>query len=108
MGEPGTVAADDPVAANGVRYWSIGSAVNPQRASKWLDPLFLAGRAYFGQAPNDGVVGQAASRWGHVLRDDFDWNHLEQINHGWFKPSTGPGAASVYLDHAKRLKNLGL
>ena len=64
---------------------------------------------FFGFEANDGLVSRCSNHWGQVLRDDYAWNHIDEINHvfglrGLF--SSDP--VSVYRAHANRLKGLGL
>ena len=68
-----------------------------------------AGSLFFGWEQNDGLVGKCSSHWGVVLRDDYGWNHLDEVNQvlglrGLFASSP----ASVYRAHANRLKSAGL
>ncbi|HRQ64865.1 MAG TPA: hypothetical protein PKZ76_08380 [Xanthomonadaceae bacterium] len=94
---------------NGVRYYSIGGT---RVLTNVLDPsdyLLLATSLFFGNQPNDGLVGRCSSHLGVVLRSDYPWNHLDQVNQvlalrGLFTPSP----TSVYRAHANRLKNAGL
>jgi triacylglycerol lipase len=60
------------------------------------------------QAPgNDGLVERCSTHFGKVLRDDYPWNHLDLINQR--NGATGAlDPASVYVQHAARLKALGL
>jgi len=109
QGAPTSACGDGPEVVNGVRYYSMGGT---SPVTNLLDPtegLLVAGALVFGTEANDGLVSRCSSRWGKVLRDDYDWNHIDFMNHalglrGWF--SSDPVA--VYRAHANRLKNLGL
>lgn len=97
------------LAGNGVRYYSLGGTgvlTHP------LDPgdyvLGLASLFFKGE-PGDGLVGRCASHWGWVLRDDYPWNHLDEINQlfglrGLFSPDPG----EVLRVQLNRLKLTGL
>lgn len=66
-----------------------------QALSVWLKP------------DNDGLIERCSTHFGKVLRDDYPWNHLDLIN----QVSGATGASDpvpVYLQHAARLKALGL
>jgi triacylglycerol lipase len=61
----------------------------------------------FQKPGNDGLVERCSTHFGKVLRDDYPWNHLDLIN----QRSGVTGALSpvpTYLQHAARLKALGL
>jgi triacylglycerol lipase len=56
---------------------------------------------------NDGLVERCSTHFGKVLRDDYPWNHLDLINQlGGATGASDP--APVYVQHAARLKALGL
>jgi triacylglycerol lipase len=92
-----------------VRYYSMGGTSVLTNILDISDPFMGAGAVFFGFEQNDGLVGQCSNHWGKVLRDNYGWNHIDQINHvfglrGLF--SSDPVA--VYRAHANRLKLLGL
>lgn len=73
------------------------------------DALTGAASLFFGLEQNDGLVGRCSSHWGVVLRDDYGWNHLDEVNQilglrGLFSSSP----AKVARAHANRMKNAGL
>jgi triacylglycerol lipase len=73
------------------------------------DPMLGASSLFFGSEANDGLVGRCSSHFGVVLRDDYGWNHLDEVNQilgltSWF--ASNP--KSVLRAHANRLKNAGL
>ena len=62
-----------------------------------------------GEKPTDGFVEVCSAHFGDVLRDDYNWNHLDEINQLLGVTAdfeTDP--VSVFRKHANRLKNLGL
>lgn len=96
-------------AANGQRFYSwSGTLVS----TNFFDPsdifLGLTSLAFLG-GENDGLVGRCSSHFGQVLRDNYPWNHLDEVNLfngmiGWFTPDP----KGVIRTHANRLKNAGL
>ena len=63
----------------------------------------------YGHLDNDGLVARCSTHFGKVIRDNYDWNHLDEVNQvmglrGLF--SADP--VDVYLQHANRLKMQGL
>ncbi|MCW7538315.1 triacylglycerol lipase [Aquabacterium sp. A7-Y] len=108
-GAPTSSCGDGPAVANGVRYYSVGGTSVLTHLLDAGDALLGVGSLFFKGEANDGLVGRCSSRWGQVLRDNYDWNHIDQINHafglrGWF--SADP--VSFYRSQANRLKSAGL
>ncbi|VVO04755.1 esterase/lipase family protein [Pseudomonas fluorescens] len=101
---------------NGVRYFSWSGILtdNPLgKEPKLLDPLHRACRAFsehFNTEPdaNDGLVGRYSSHLGTVIRSDYPLDHMETINQpaGLARQEVDP--VELYVQHAERLKNLGL
>ncbi len=55
--------------------------------------------------PNDGLVSKNSSHWGKVIKDNYDWNHLDEINQVLGTIGKGaPEPAAFYIQHANRLK----
>lgn len=108
-GAPTTACGQGPASVEGVRYWSASGTSVLTNALDASDPfLGLSSLAFKGEA-NDGLVGRCSSRWGQVLRDDYPWNHLDEVNQafglrGWFTPDP----VAFYRTHANRLKQAGL
>lgn len=109
QGMPSTSCGQGAAVVNGIRYYSMGGT---SVSTNWLDagdPLLIAGSLFFGWEANDGLVGRCSTHLGVVLKDNYPWNHLDEVNQmfalrGLFTPSP----ASVYRAHANRLKNAGL
>lgn len=94
---------------NGIRYYSFSGTSPGTNVLDLSDPVMLAGNLFFLGAANDGLVGRCSAHLGTVIRDDYPWNHLDEVNQllglrGLFSPEP----ASVYRAHANRLKNIGL
>ncbi len=109
QGQPTTRCGSGPASVNGIRYFSMSGTSVLTNAFDLSDPVLGAGSLLFGFEANDGLVGRCSSRWGLVLRDDYAWNHGDEVNQflglrGLFSPNP----ASVLRAHANRLKNLGL
>ncbi|GIX24704.1 MAG: lactonizing lipase [Caldimonas sp.] len=109
QGRPTSYCGQGPSSVNGVRYYSAsGSSV----LTNVLDPsdgfLGLTSLAFRGQ-DNDGLVGRCASRWGMVLRDNYPWNHLDEVNQAFgLRGLFTPDPVAFYRTHANRLKQAGL
>jgi triacylglycerol lipase len=108
-GAPTSACGQGAEVVGSVRYYSMGGTSVLTNILDISDPFMGAGAVFFGFEQNDGLVGQCSNHWGKVLRDNYGWNHIDQINHvfglrGLF--SSDPVA--VYRAHANRLKLLGL
>lgn len=109
QGRPTTSCGTGAAVVNNVRYYSMGGTSVLTNIFDASDPMLGASSLFFGFEQNDGLVGRCSSRWGVVLRDDYAWNHLDEVNQvlglrGLFASSP----ASVYRAQANRLKNAGL
>lgn len=109
QGRPTSSCGQGAAVVNGIRYYSMGGTSVLTNIFDASDALLGAGSLFFGWEQNDGLVGQCSSHWGVVLRDNYPWNHLDEVNQvfglrGLFSSSP----SSVYRSHANRLKNAGL
>jgi triacylglycerol lipase len=109
QGQPTSSCGSGANLVNGVRYYSLGGTSVLTNIFDVSDPLMGAGSLVFGFEQNDGLVGRCSSRWGTVLRDNYGWNHLDEVNQflglrGLFSSSP----PSVLRAQANRLKTLGL
>jgi len=108
-GVPASSCGEGAYSANGQRFYSMGGTSVLTNVFDPLDIFFSAtSLAQAGQA-SDGLVGRCSNHFGQVLRDNYPWNHGDEINHlfgirGLFTPEP----TSVYRDQANRLKNAGL
>ncbi len=108
-GMPATSCGQGAAVVNGIRYYSWGGTSVLTHVLDASDPLMGAGSLFFGFEQNDGLVGRCSSHLGVVLRDDYGWNHLDEVNQvlgltSWF--ASNP--KSVIRAHANRLKAAGL
>lgn len=109
QGAPTSSCGSGATTVNGVRYYSMGGTSVATNLFDVGDGFLVASGLFFGFEANDGLVGRCSNHWGQVLRDDYGWNHIDEINHvfglrGLF--SSDP--VSVYRAHANRLKGQGL
>lgn len=108
QGLPVTACGEGDAVVDGVHYFSWSG-------TRALTNVFDASDAMLGltslvySEDNDGLVGQCSSHLGTVIRDDYEQNHLDEVNllfgmvHWW---SVSP--KTLYRQHANRLGNLGL
>ena len=107
-GLPTTACGSGPAKANGIQFWSwtghspLTNVFDVSDAALGLSSLVYKGGT-------DGLVGTCSAHLGTVLRDDYQMNHLDEVNQllgltAIF--STSP--TSVFRSHANRLKLAGL
>ncbi|TVQ29201.1 MAG: triacylglycerol lipase [Wenzhouxiangella sp.] len=110
QGLPSQHCGQGPAVVNGIRYYSFSGTRVFTNALDASDYMLSASSLFFGwRERNDGLVERCSSHLGVVLRSDYPWNHLDQVNQvlglrGLFTPNP----VSVYRAHANRLKNAGL
>lgn len=109
QGAPASPCGQGPAVVNGVRYASVGGT---SVVTNLLDPgdafLTLASAFFTGEA-NDGLVGRCSSHWGTVLRDDYGWNHLDEVNQALgLRNVFASDPVAFYRSQANRLKTAGL
>lgn len=108
QGLPAAWCGEGPAAVGGVRYFSW-SGTRPLTNVFDVSDVMLGLTSLVYAEANDGLVGRCSSHLGTVIRDDYQQNHLDEVNllfglaHWW---SVDP--KTLYRQHANRLKNLGL
>jgi triacylglycerol lipase len=107
-GMPTTACGQGPAQQNGMRFYSWGGTRQLTNIADVGDPSLKLTSFFFG-GKNDGLVGQCSSHLGTVIRDDFNMNHLDEVNQllgltDLF--ATNP--KTVFRAHANRLQNDGL
>lgn len=106
---PTTSCGQGAEVVNGVRYYSFGGTSVLTNAWDISDVVLGTGSLFFGFEQNDGVVGQCSSHWGKVIRDDYPWNHLDQVNQAFgLRGLFTPDPVAMYRSQTNRLKTLGL
>lgn len=94
--------------ANGVRYYSWSGTGHLTNALDISD-LPMAATGLLIPGDDDGLVGRCSSHLGMVIRDNYNMNHLDEVNQMMGMRdifSTDP--VSVYRQQANRLKTAGL
>jgi len=110
-GVPTTSCGEGAYSANGVRFYSWSGTRHLTNVFDISDyPMTLLGVVFLGKSDwkNDGLVGRCSSHFGQVIRDDYNMNHLDEVNQLFGLVdifSTNP--RTVYRQHANRLKNAG-
>ena len=94
--------------ANGVHYYSWGGTGHFTNLLDITDPVLALSGLAFGSAGNDGLVGQCSSHLGVVIRDNYNMNHLDEVNQLLGLVSifeTSP--VTLFRNQANRLKVAG-
>jgi len=103
-GRPTTVCGTGAASVNGVRYYSATGNKVKTNALDLTDVLHADG-----STPSDGFMPVCTTHWGQVLRDDYPWNHYDEINQLFGLIGAGaPDPTSFYVQQANRLKLQGL
>lgn len=62
-----------------------------------------------GGKENDGLVSRCSAKFGKTIRDNYNWNHLDEVNQVLgLKALFAPDPVDVYRQHVNRLKIQGL
>ncbi|RZU36855.1 triacylglycerol lipase [Fluviicoccus keumensis] len=107
QGIPTTACGEGAYTVNGVRYYSWSGTGHLTNVLDIVDPALALTSVVFPEA-NDGLVGRCSSHLGQVLRDNYNMNHLDEVNQLFGLVSlfeTNP--KSVYRAQANRLKSAG-
>ncbi len=108
MPAAGTPCGEGAYVANGVRYYSWSGTGHLTNVLDPLDLPLAATGLVFAEA-NDGLVGRCSSHLGQVIRDNYNMNHLDEVNQILGLVSlfeTDPKA--VFRLQANRLRSAGL
>jgi len=108
-GLPVTPCGQGAAVVNGIRYYSVGGTSVLTNVLDASDAAMLATSVFFGSEANDGLVGRCASHLGVVLRDNYGWNHLDEVNQLFgLRGLFASDPASVIRAQANRLQAAGL
>ena len=108
-GRPYWDCGHGPEWVNGQAFYSVGGVSTLTNAFDVSDYALKLSGAPFGGEQNDGLVSRCSSRWGAVIKDDFGWNHLDQINQLFgLRGLWSSDPVAFYRSHVNRLKGSGL
>ncbi|MGB8695039.1 MAG: triacylglycerol lipase, partial [Acinetobacter sp.] len=109
LGLPTKACAEGKALENGIYNYSftgIGNVTNildPDSALKITSLLIDGGKE------NDGLVSRCSAKFGKTIRDNYNWNHLDEVNQVLgLKALFAPDPVDVYRQHVNRLKLQGL
>jgi triacylglycerol lipase len=113
VGAPTTACGSGPevasIAGNSMRWYSFSGTSVKTNGWDISDAILSYTGDYFKGEANDGLVSQCSSHWGKVIKDNYTWNHLDEINQvlGTIGKDS-PDPVAFYKQHANRLKLSGL
>ena len=94
---------------SGIYYSSFGGTSVLTNILDIMDPALAISAAFFNGQANDGLVSRCSSHLGEVIRDNYPWNHLDEVNQAFgLRGLFSADPRSVYRTHANRLKSMGL
>ena len=109
LGLPAQACGDGPAQINGIALYSwtgISNTTNlfdPDTILTALGPILFNGQA------NDGLVSKCSSKFGKTIRDNYAWNHFDEVNQILgMKGLFAPDPVAAFRQHANRLKLQGL
>ena len=106
---PTTACGEGAYQVNGVKYFSF-AGTSPKTSI--LDPLDLAvglvAKAFTNGEANDGFVGRCSAHVGKVVRDNYNMNHIDFMNHMFALRALGTDPKVVYREQLNRLKLAGM
>jgi triacylglycerol lipase len=103
---PTTACGEGAYTVNGVRYYSFGGVSPVTNIFDILDSAVgLVSLA--SNKPNDGLVEKCSTHLGQVIRDDYQMNHIDFMNHVFGIRAIGTDPKEVYRQQLNRLKTAG-
>lgn len=109
QGVPTIACGEGAYSVNGVAYYSWSGAKPYSNVLDVVDPALALTSLAFAGAKNDGLVSSCSSRLGRVIRDDYAFNHLDEVNQTVGLTNifeTNP--VTLFRQQANRLRNAGL
>ena len=113
VGAPTTTCGTGPevasISGNSMRWYSFSGTAVKTNAWDISDALLAYTADYFKGEANDGLVSQCSSHWGKVVKDNYPWNHLDEINQVLgLIGKDAPDPVAFFKQHANRLKLAGV
>jgi triacylglycerol lipase len=107
-GKPTTYCGQGAEKVGNTYFYSV-TGNQPATNSLDISDAILAQAGTSAGMASDGLVPVCATHWGMVLRDDYPWNHLDEINQVLGLIGKGaPDPVAFYVQQAARLKSKGL
>ena len=108
-GIPTTACGEGAYAVNGIQFYSWSGGQATSNLADPIDYAFSVTNLLFNGKKNDGLVSTCSSHLGKVIRDDYAYNHMDEVNQFFGLTNVfGPDPIALFRAHANRLKNAGL
>lgn len=105
---PTTACGEGAYEVNGVKYYSFAGVAQSTSALDLLDPAVkLVALAFPKGEQNDGFVGRCSAHVGRVIRDNYNMNHIDFMNHIFGARATDTDPKVLYRTQLNRIKLSG-
>jgi triacylglycerol lipase len=106
---PTTSCGSGAASVNGIKFYSVSGTGVLTNVLDISDVLVGGASVAFLGAQSDGLVGKCASHLGTVLKDNYNWNHLDEVNQvSGLRAIFSEDPVAFYRSQVNRLKNAGL
>lgn len=108
-GKPTSSCGSGAATVAGVPFYSVAGTSVLTNALDLSDALLALTSVDFAGGANDGVVGKCSAHWGTVLKDNYKWNHLDEVNQtSGLRGVLSEDPVAFFRTQVNRLKNAGL
>lgn len=105
---PTTACGEGAYVVNQVQYYSFAGVAQSTSLLDLLDPAVkLVALAFTNGEQNDGFVGRCSAHVGRVVRDNYNMNHIDFMNHMLGARASDTDPKVVYRTQLNRLKLAG-
>ncbi|WP_353142998.1 esterase/lipase family protein [Acinetobacter pragensis] len=109
LGMPNTACGEGKALEQGIYNYSFAGTGQITNLLDLDSALKFTALLIDGGKDNDGLVSKCSAKFGKTIRDDYNWNHLDEVNQVLgLKALFAPDPVDVYRQHANRLKLQGL
>ena len=109
LGMPSKTCAEGKAFENGIYNYSFTGISGVTNILDLDSVLKVTSLLIDGGKENDGLVSRCSAKFGKTIRDNYNWNHLDEVNQVLgLKALFAPDPVDVYRQHVNRLKLQGL
>ena len=110
VGIPSSACGEGAHKQNGMQLYSFTGNTPFNCALDTSDYIMKVSSLVVGkEGANDGLVPVCSARFGKTIRDNYRWNHLDEVNQLFgIRGLFSQDPVQVYREHANRLKQQGL
>lgn len=102
---PTTACGEGAYQVNGVKYYSFAGTSQTTSLLDILDPAVkLVSLAFTNGEQNDGFVGRCSAHVGRVIRDNYNLNHIDFMNHILGARASDTDPKAIYRQQLNRIK----